>query len=346
MRALINGPADWRGPDLAKSTGWLHRLTDGQIEEADAAMRGAEARGIDIRSMEVGDFPLPTLGPVLKEVQVELQDGPCIQILQGFPVERYSDAQRRLLYWGLSLYVGWPMSQSRFGDLIGDVRDFGTESGSATGRGYTSNDELNFHCDGCDITALFCLHVAKEGGVNRTVSTVAVHNEMLRRDPELVEVLYQNLWWSRRGQQIPGMDPVYQQSVFGVVDGKFVSRYLRSHMEFGHKEAGVPLTAQQIAAFDLFDSIAQDPGFHMDRDFAPGDMLFINNFRTLHARTAFTDFDDPAKRRHLLRLWLSAPNTPPLPESFKAYYRFTEPGVKRGGNPPESEYTLETTATT
>lgn len=37
-----------------------------------------------------------------------------------------------------------------------------------------------------------------------------------------------------------------------------------------------------------------------------GDIQLLNNVRILHAREAYTDYDDPAERRHLLRLWLTA----------------------------------------
>ena len=41
-----------------------------------------------------------------------------------------------------------------------------------------------------------------------------------------------------------------------------------------------------------------------------GDIQFINNFATVHTRTAFVDdAEDPARQRHLLRLWISCPET-------------------------------------
>lgn len=40
--------------------------------------------------------------------------------------------------------------------------------------------------------------------------------------------------------------------------------------------------------------------------FQPGDIQLLNNAKILHAREAYTDYDDPAERRHLLRLWLTA----------------------------------------
>jgi hypothetical protein len=41
-------------------------------------------------------------------------------------------------------------------------------------------------------------------------------------------------------------------------------------------------------------------------EFAPSDVQLLNNGRILHSREAYEDDDDPARRRHLLRLWLAA----------------------------------------
>ena len=44
----------------------------------------------------------------------------------------------------------------------------------------------------------------------------------------------------------------------------------------------------------------------------PGEMYFINNYTILHARTAFEDFEEEDRRRHLLRLWLEVPHMRPV----------------------------------
>ena len=67
--------------------------------------------------------------------------------------------------------------------------------------------------------------------------------------------------------------------------------------------------------------------------FEPGDMQFMNNHVMYHSRTEFEDDDDADKKRHLIRLWLSVPNSRPLNESMNAIYRDRRPGVVRGGFP-------------
>ena len=56
---------------------------------------------------------------------------------------------------------------------------------------------------------------------------------------------------------------------------------------------------------DVIDEIAHDPAIHLDMDFQPGDIQWLANRTKLHSRTAYEDHDDPTRRRHLLRLWLT-----------------------------------------
>ena len=80
----------------------------------------------------------------------------------------------------------------------------------------------------------------------------------------------------------------------------------------------------------MFDEFCDDPGMHLTMRLQPGDMQFVYNHSQLHDRTAFTDWPDPAKRRHLFRLWLSMPGDRPLPDVFKERYGSIEVG-NRGG---------------
>jgi alpha-ketoglutarate-dependent taurine dioxygenase len=73
------------------------------------------------------------------------------------------------------------------------------------------------------------------------------------------------------------------------------------------REAMVPrLTEAQREAIAIIETIANDPDFHVDMDFRPGDVQLLNNASILHSREAYEDAEDLAERRHLLRLWLRA----------------------------------------
>ncbi|GFH31927.1 clavaminate synthase-like protein, partial [Haematococcus lacustris] len=72
----------------------------------------------------------------------------------------------------------------------------GTDPGLEGVRPYTTSIPHGYHTDNSDIAALLCLHDAEEGGVSNWVSSIAVHNALLRRGrKDLVEVLTNGDYW-------------------------------------------------------------------------------------------------------------------------------------------------------
>ena len=64
----------------------------------------------------------------------------------------------------------------------------------------------------------------------------------------------------------------------------------------------------QNEAMDMLDTLAASDTFRLDMDFQQGDIQFLHNHQILHARTSYEDYPEPERKRHLLRLWLSARN--------------------------------------
>lgn len=334
----IDSPADWRGPDLARRTDWICRLTAGDRAEIAAGLEHALARNRPFADMTAADLPLPTFAQRLLHARDVLETGCGIFLFRGFPVADRSVDDLRRLYWGIGRHVGTAVSQSKRGDMLGDVRDIGTDVSGREGRGYTSNAELEFHTDSADVSALFFLRTARAGGLSRFVSSVAIHNEIARRNPEFLEVLYRPYIWSRQGQERAGEAAWYGQPIYGVAQGRFASRYIRTHILSARKHHGAPpLTDIQREALQAIDRLAGDPAFCLDMMLEPGDMAFLNSHTTYHARTEFEDHPEPERKRHLLRLWLSVPNSRPLPEGWSEIYRDRRPGAVRGGFPGHAE---------
>jgi hypothetical protein len=63
----------------------------------------------------------------------------------------------------------------------------------------------------------------------------------------------------------------------------------------------------------------------------PGDMQLLNNYVVLHSRTDFEDHAEPERRRHLLRLWLSIPQSQPAAAQWETYFGDVRPNSVRGG---------------
>jgi hypothetical protein len=334
MYQPIQGPCNWTAAEIAANPVWIHRFTPQELEEIDAGLRHALAKGRTFETITAADFPLPAVSKVFAQGREQLENGVGMQHYRGIDVTRYTKDQLRLMYWAFGLHLGTPISQSSNGDVLGDVRNQNTDLNGPRGRGYTTNAKLGCHTDSCDVVALFVLRTAREGGLSQLASSVAVHNEMLRLRPDLLAVMYQPFYWSWQGQEPSGAPPYYPQPIFTSWRGKFSCRYVRTHIHSAQRFEEVPrLTPRQAEALELFNQIQADPKFAYSIMFEPGDMQLLNNHVTLHARTEFQDYDEPDRKRHLLRMWLSMPNSRELNPQLGYLYRNLQGGTVRGGFP-------------
>ena len=64
-------------------------------------------------------------------------------------------------------------------------------------------------------------------------------------------------------------------------------------------------------------------------DLEPGDIQLLNNSVVLHARTDFVDYEEPERRRHLLRLWLNVETGRSVDPDAFPYRRGVPTGLAR-----------------
>jgi len=341
---VIVSNADWRGKEMTARNDWVHRFTEGELAEIENALRTFQKTGKTIGEMEKSDFPLNLLPERFNTVRDYLEDGPGLFLLRGIPVDKYSKDELRLIYWGLGKHFGTAVSQSSDGDLLGDVRNLGVDINSPKGRGYKSNQKLTYHTDSADVVALLVLRTAKSGGLSMIVSSLAIHNEIARTRPDLLEVLYQPFYWSWQSQEPAGGLPYYQQPIYTLHNGKFSSRYIRTHIISAQRFPEVPrLTPAQEEAMALIDTLAASQEFQFSMMFEPGDLQLLNNHVTYHSRTQFDDYQELDRRRHLLRMWLSVPNSRDLSPQLGTIYQDQKGGTVRGGFPSRTgNYAYET----
>ena len=342
----IEGACAWRGDELERSGRWIRALDAAAVAEIDAALRSARAAGATWHETTRERFPLSGLAALLADVARELEDGCGLVTLRGLPVHRYAPDELRQIWFGLGSHLGRPVFQNRRGELMREIRDEGRSVGERYGQipagsegsgavlsSYArtlSNGLLRFHTDRCDVVGLLCAGQARSGGVSKLASSVAVHNEMLRRRPDLAAALYQDVYRSRFGEEAERHDVVYPLPVFGARDGKFTSHYSLTFIEIAQMVPGVPrLTALQQEGIELLMALADELSFAMR--FEPGDMQLVNNHVIYHARTAFEDDASAGQVRLLYRLWLSMPNSRALPRGHEVLWGAIEPGALRGG---------------
>ncbi|MGW6497549.1 TauD/TfdA family dioxygenase [Nonomuraea angiospora] len=342
--AEVLGPGEWLGSELRDDDSWRIRLTEAHRQEVLAAVHAAgreiterhgqealaagceatEAHRQELlasgsvvteahrqealaarREVSRESFRLPTLGPVLRRVRDELTHGRGFALLQGVPVEGLSERQRETVALGLASHVGGIVPQGPEGAPVMHVRDTGADPSHARTKSYQHSGRLGYHSDPTDVVALLCVRPAKSGGLSAVVSSVAVHNEVVRTRPDLAEVLYEPWWHDRRTGD--GPDSFYTKPICAARPGGGVSiAYGPDYLRSAQRGATVPpFTRAQEEAMSLLDDLTNDARFTLTMDFRPGDLQFLNNHVTLHSRTAYEDHPEPSRRRHLLRLWLT-----------------------------------------
>jgi hypothetical protein len=324
--------AAWYGPQMASRTDWLMHLLPAELAEIEAATAALVAKNADVAGITARDFPLPSFGAKLRQrVRDDVLNGREFLLIRGLPVERWSIRESATAYFGLGAHLGSARSQNGKGHVLGHVQDLGLNAADPNVRIYQTNARQTFHTDSCDVVALLCLKTAQSGGLSALVSSTTIFNEIRRRRPDLLELLFQPIATDRRGEVPEGGKPFFEIPVFTWHRGYLNAIYQRQYIDSAQRFPEAPrLTPAHIEALDLFDSLADDPKLNMLMEFRPGDVQLVHNHTLLHDRTGFIDWPEPERRRHLLRLWLAANDARPLPDVFAQRYGTTTIG-DRGG---------------
>jgi hypothetical protein len=303
----LESAAVWTGREIAARRDWLHVLGPEEIADLDRAVAHARGLGRPLAQLTRGDFPLSRLADTLERWLDALERGPGFLLVRGVPVARYGERDAALAYWGLGLHLGSAISQNAAGDVLGHVRDVGLSERDPSVRLYKTRERLGFHTDGADLIGLLCLRPAKSGGASRIASSATVYNEILRRRPDLVPVLYEPFPFDANDQERPGERPFFSIPLCRYERGWLRTFYIGWYIRDSQRHPSAPrLSAPQREVIDLIDAIAEDPAIHFEMDFRAGDIQWLKNSVILHARTEYEDHPEPERKRHLLRLWLTS----------------------------------------
>lgn len=302
-------PAAWTREQMQTSDAWKYSLTDPEVQELKAAVRHAIATGKAVAQLGKEDFPVPILTPRINLLREELENGRGFELWRGLPVGEWTEHELSVAFWGLGLNLGAPIVQNAKGELLGSViNTTGTDpSTNANSRFYHTNHAAPFHVDGADVVGLACVRTSRSGGASLVVSSCSIYNAILRKRPDLIPLMYEPLWFDHRGERnaVTG-EPYWVTSICGYINNKLSIMYLRNFIESGQRYDGAPpLTDKHRELFDLIDELAACDELCLSMDFRPGDIQWLNNHTTLHSRTSYVDWDDPERRRWLLRLWLN-----------------------------------------
>ena len=155
-----------------------------------------------------------------------------------------------------------------------------------------------------DFVGLLCLQTAKKGGTSGLISLETVYNLLLEEFPEYLPRRYQPFYYDRQGEHAPddlrwSYKPVFES------DGDRINAYFNPRrVEHGYEMRGLEMDDETRRAINALQRVSERSGLGKDFIFERGQIQIVNNKRLAHRRTAFRDWPEPERRRHLVRMWL------------------------------------------
>lgn len=283
---------------------------------------------------------MPQLHPKLRDISKELHFGHGFKVLRGIPVDKHSREENVIIYAGVSAHIA-PIRgrqdstfQGNPADVVlAHIKDLSkTASAHLIGAPAYTTDKQVFHTDAGDVISLFCLSTAAEGGQSKVASNWRVYNHLAANRPDLIRTLSED-WaadgFGKQDRPYTNRPLLYHQAATKNTPPRVIIQYARrSYTGFQalpRSPSIPPITEAQAEALDALHFTAEK--FAVGLDFQRGDIQYINNLVTFHARDGFTD--TPDQQRHLVRLWLRDPDyaweTPaPLQSRWDDVYKGVE----------------------
>jgi alpha-ketoglutarate-dependent taurine dioxygenase len=305
----ISGASAWLASDV-RPEDYQVELSAACHEEIRRAVDELRAYPLPTIVLSLDDFPMPACRQEMARVRRILDQGVRFAIVDRLPLAELDAGEATAIYWLLSSMVSRPVAQKLDGTLIYDVLDTGQQALPGSGvRPDQTNIEIRFHNDNAynhtppDYVGLLCLRQAMSGGHSRVLSFHAAYNTLLAEYRSRLPRLYEPFWFDRQREFHSGESPVFAAPVFEN-RGELKARFSVHQINSGYTMRGEPVDPEGAAALDAMLEIFEDDRLPVDFDLEPGQIQFVDNRALGHSRTAFVDYPEPDRKRHLVRLWM------------------------------------------
>ena len=262
------------------------------------------------------DFEMPSCKLLMEGVRKIVDQGTGFAVVDRLDIDDLGDGIAKKIYWLLMSMAGRPVAQKWDGTMIYDVHDTGGKATPGSGiRSSKTSGGQGFHNDNAfnlppEFVALFCLQTAKRGGVSGIVSFESVYNKLLDEHSEVLDRLYQPFHFDRQMEHAPNDDRLSYNPIFEVEGGALNVRFSPRLVEHGYEMRNELIDKKSRAAIDALCKTTEINNLCKRFKFERGQIQIVNNRRLGHRRTAFRDWDEPEKRRHLVRIWIRESGRP------------------------------------
>ena len=305
----VSEPVAWLADTPLPNDGVIQVSHAARVELSEAAAF-LERNPLPIPALDVGDFDLPECAAMMLQVKQVLDHGIGFAILNELPWNAHSADICKALHWLMMSMLGRTVAQKWNGEMVYDVQDTGRKEAVGAGvRGSKTNGRQGYHTDNSynlppDYVGLACLKTAMEGGLSGLVSFYSAHNMLLEHHKALLPRLYEPFLFERYDEFAPGENPVSEAPIFSYDGAMLGVRLSTRRVRTGYEAAGQVMDSRTEDALATLDSVLENKKLGKTFEFLPGQTQIVNNRKLGHRRTAFVDWPEPDRKRHLVRVWV------------------------------------------
>ena len=302
----VRKPA-WVAQELSGAP-WVIEFDQAALDDIHGLVAAMRAMPLPMLLRTPGGFDIPALRDVAARAKAKLDHEIGFVVFDRLPIDDYAIDDILACYWVLGQLLGPTVAQKWDGTMIYDVTDTKRAYGYGV-RGSATNVELVFHTDNAfgrrvpDYVGLLCKYPAASGGLSRFCSLYAVHDRLAKEHPEALRRLYQPMYFDRQAEHESGAPKTSFAPFFTWRDGRLRCRANSSLVRKGYDVAGEVMDDGLEAALRAVDQVTSADDLWVEAPLERGQVQYLNNHELGHYRSEFIDGDDPAKKRHLYRLW-------------------------------------------
>ena len=234
-----------------------------------------------------------------------LNSGCGFFIIDGNNFKDFSKKELEHIFSIISQFLGKLYVQNIKNEKFVLIQDEG-KSMKTGGRYHQTKEGGSYHTDSPqwpdvpDSVGLLCINPAKEGGINKFLSAYSIHNEINKKDPFLLELLYSKFYFDKRGEFKEGESPTVFEPIFSYTNNELHFRYLRNYIDDGYKTQNKILSNDQINSLNIIDEVTQNKKLSLDYEMKSGHFALAQPT----IRPLFEDFEDQNLKRKLVRVWI------------------------------------------
>ncbi len=315
LEERFSGPMVWDADTPFPNDG-LAVLDAACLNEIEAVAQELRENPLPTEALRPEDFDMPACKLLMQGVRETVDNGTGFVVVDRLDVDGLGRDIATKMYWLLMSMTGRPVAQKWDGTLVYDVHDEGGKSLPGSGvRSSKTNGGQGFHNDNAfnlppDFVALFCIQTAKKGGVSGIVSFESVYNKLLDEHRDVLPRLYQPFHFDRQMEHAPDDERLSLKPIFEI-DGESLNvNFSPRLVEHGYQMRQEKMDDEARAAIDALCRTTEIDNLCKRFEFQRGQIQVVNNRRLGHRRTAFRDWDEPEKRRHLVRIWIRKSGRP------------------------------------